>query len=154
MIDGIPVTGLHRTLLDAARYLPIQRVGDLVDDAVRRHLTGYAAVAEWLAETARPGVRGVRRLREALAIRPGGTVPPGSTFESRMLHLVRRFDLPQPEREVSVSTPEGDFHIDFGWPSAKVGVEADGSEHHTLTSQHEHDLRRQNLIHLEGWFLR
>ncbi|HKY17037.1 MAG TPA: DUF559 domain-containing protein, partial [Microthrixaceae bacterium] len=41
----------------------------------------------------------------------------------------------------------------FGWPSAKVGVEADGTEHHTLTSQHEYDLRRQNLIQLEGWFL-
>ena len=153
VIDGIPVTGINRTLLDSARYLPAQLVGDFVDDAVRRDLTSYMELARWLAVTARRGVRGVRRLRQVLAERPGGTVPPGSTFESRMLDLVRDFVLPTPERQVPVRTSEGTFHIDFGWPSAKVGVEADGTEHHTLTSQHEYDLRRQNLIQLEGWFL-
>ena len=152
-VDRIPVTGVQRTLLDVARFVPRPRLGDMVDDAVRRDLTSYAALAVWLEMTARRGVRGVQALRGVLAERPGGSAPLGSTFERLMRDLLRRHDLPEPERQVPVATPEGTFLLDFAWPRSMVGVEADGREFHTLTSQIEHDHWRQNLIQLKGWML-
>jgi very-short-patch-repair endonuclease len=152
-IDGIPVTAVHRALLDACRFVVAERVGDYLDDAVRRGLTTYSRTAAWLGVVARSGVHGVTRLRGVLAERPGGMVPPGSTFERRMLELIRDHGLPEPERQVTVRADGHDFALDFAWPTAKVGVEADGAEFHTLTSQIEHDKWRQNLIQLEGWFL-
>jgi hypothetical protein len=152
-IDGIPVTGIHRTLLDVCRYAVPERAGDQLDDAVRRNLTSYLATATWLEGVARQGVRGVRRLRGLLAERPGGTVPPGSTFEAQALRVLAHHGLPEPSRQVKVVCGAHVFSIDFGWPDALVGIEADGREFHTLTSQIEHDHWRQNLIQLEGWLL-
>ncbi len=152
-IDGVPVTGIHRTLLDGCRFGAPERSGDRVDDAVRRDLTSYLATATWLEGVARQGVRGVARLRSILSERPGGTVAPGSTFEARTLRLIERYGLPTPERQVRVTCGEHVFALDFAWPEARVGVEADGQEFHTLTSQIEHDHWRQNLIQLERWLI-
>jgi very-short-patch-repair endonuclease len=153
VVDHIPVTAVPRTLLDLARFVPEERLGQCVDDAVRRRLSTYGALADWLGGVARPGVRGTRCLRAVLADRPGGTIPPGSTFEALALGLVRRHGLPEPVRQVPVRCGEEDFRIDIGWPDVKVGVEWDSRQHHSMPSQWEHDLWRQNLIQLEGWLL-
>ena len=71
LIDAIPVTGINRTLLDLARFAPVERVGSSVDDAVRRQLTSYEGLATWLAQVRRRGVRGVRRLSVVMAGPPG-----------------------------------------------------------------------------------
>src|SRR5690606_26699202 len=52
-IDGVPVTGIHRTLLDSCRFSVPERAGDHLDDAVRRGLTSYETTAVWLESIAR-----------------------------------------------------------------------------------------------------
>ncbi len=153
LIDAIPVTGINRTLLDLARFAPIERVGSSVDDAVRRQLTSYEGLATWLAQVRRRGVRGVRRLSVVMADRPGGTVAPGSTFEALTLEMMKHHGLPPAQRQIQVRSGTHRFHIDFGWADALVGVECDSTQHHSMQSQWEYDLWRQNLIQLEGWLL-
>jgi very-short-patch-repair endonuclease len=153
VIDSIPVTGINRTLLDLARFAPVTRVGASVDDAVRRRLTGYSDLANWLAQVRRNGVRGVRRLSTVMADRPGGLVAPGSSFEAMTLEMMRCHGLPPARRQIEVRCGDHRFSIDFGWEDALVGVECDSRQHHSMPSQWEYDLWRQNLIQLEGWLL-
>jgi very-short-patch-repair endonuclease len=153
LIDAIPVTGINRTLLDLARFAPVERVGASVDDAVRRQLTSYEGLATWLGQVRRRGVRGVRKLSLVMADRPGGSVAPGSTFEAMTLEMMGRHGLPPARRQIEVRSGSHRFRIDFGWEDALVGVECDSRQHHSMPSQWEYDLWRQNLIQLEGWLL-
>lgn len=148
---GIPLTTVNRTLIDVAAYYQGQRLEQLVDDAVRRELTSYTSLRQRFMELARRGRPGVRAMRAVLDHRDGGVIPPGSTFENRMLTLLRERGFRPPVRQVRVDAQGLRFYIDMGWTDLRVGVECDSSAHHATPWQLARDAERRNLLMLAGW---
>ena len=154
MLEAIPVTGIERTIFDAARFKPDPRIEQYVDEAVFRDLTSYEALGEHFVMTARRGKPGTARMRRVLAERPSGLIAPESTFEAMTLKMIEDFGLPTPERQIPLTIDGHQFRIDFGWSTAKVGIECDSTRFHGLQFQVDHHDWRQNLIQLRaGWLL-
>ena len=152
-VDGLPVTTPTRTLVDLGRYLGALRLRSMMDDAVRRQLTSYEALHRRLGELARPGRRGVQVVREALATRPGGSVPPGSPFEAAVHDLLVRAGLPTPTLQHPVPCDDVTYVLDLAWPEVLVAVECDGFRFHCTPDQLDHDDRRRTRLAQRGWLL-
>ena len=45
------------------------------------------------------------------------------------------------------------LRVDFAWLDARIVVEYDGKEHHTLVTDREHDRRRRSRLRAEGWMV-
>lgn len=150
---GIWVTTVERTLVDVARYKRGLSLAGFLDDAVRRGLTTYARVRERSLELSRRGRPGPPHLLAVLAERPGGAVPPGSTFEALMLSGLNAAGLPPHVRQQRVVIDRHRFALDFAWPASLVGVECDGLSYHSMPVDVEYDLWRQNLIQTRAGYL-
>lgn len=73
VIDGIPVTGMARTLLDLASVVPPRLLESAADDALRRRLVTWPELYETLLRHAVPGPAGV----------PGDPPPAGRALRRR-----------------------------------------------------------------------
>jgi very-short-patch-repair endonuclease len=133
--EGLPVTGVERTLLDLA--------------VVARPPTLARAVerAEWLrildagrVPDARPGSA---RLRAALAAPLTLT---RSELERAFLALCDRHGIERPRTNVVVRG----FEVDFWWPAAGLVVETDGAEFHLTRQAFEADRRRDQALTAAG----
>jgi very-short-patch-repair endonuclease len=93
-----------------------------------------------------PGARGIRRLREALALADAGAESPKET-ELRLLLVRDR--LPRPVTQIRV----GKRRIDMGWPQWKVGVEYDGEQHFANPDDYAADIERLEYLAAQGWII-
>lgn len=150
MIDGIPVTAIERSLIDVGRHWNAQRVGSLLDEAVRAERTTYERFEQRFHALARSGRNGIGVARQVLVARG---LDDGWGFEAAMSRALRRHGLPTPTREWAVPTPEHTYHVDFAFPEAMLGIECDSTLAHTQPHQFEFDLRRQNAIVRAGVLL-
>ena len=138
-LRGVPVTSVARTLLDLAVTWPEDRLVPVVERAVLDGLTTSEQVQDVLGRNR--GRRGSRRLAQALDT---GT---SSALERRVEAILRDSGLPKPQREYAV----GRFRLDFAWPSAKVGLEADGRRWHSSRLDFERDRAKDNVLTDRGW---
>ena len=143
-IDGIPVTGLERTILDLSAVVSHQRLRGLLEELERRGLCDVRR----LETEMRGGVghHGIGRLRRAL--RDVSSTPPAtrSGLERDFLALVRAAGLPEPSVNVVVAGELVDFH----WPRRRVIVEVDSWRYHRSRRSFEDDRRRSNRFGLAG----
>ena len=154
MVDGVPVTPIERTLVDAASCLPWLVVEKAMESAVRRQLTTPARIEQFLAEECGRGVRGTRKLKRIMADRPAGG-PAGSGGEVELLHVVRRMGVEPPVRQFVIALPDGSRAIiDMAWPRRRKLVELDGLDTHGSADALDNDLERQNTLLDLGWELR
>ena len=109
-------------------------------------LTATGCTVEEVDEVAAryPGARGIRHLRQALALADGGAESPKET-ELRLL-LVRD-GLPRPITQI----PVGRRRVDMGWPQWRVGVEYDGEHHWTNPRDHANDIERLEFLASQQW---
>jgi len=149
-IDGIPTVGIDRTLIDVGRYWPRNRVGDLLDEAVRAELTTYPRFQHRVYSLARQGRNGIGVARQVLAARG---FDDGWGFEKAMLQAIRRAGLPEPTRQWRVETPEQCYYVDFAYPEVLLGIECDSMDSHATPEQLENDGVRQNRIQRTGVLL-
>lgn len=152
-VGGIPVTAVERTLIDCARYWHHERLGRLLDAAVRDGLTSYEQVVErfeGLARRGRPGIATMRRVLDDRELLDGHL---GHGFEDRMLRLIRGAGLADPVRQQPLDIEGQRYYLDFWFPDAALGIECDSRRFHTLAAQIEADLRRQNAILRQGILL-
>ncbi len=134
MRDGIPVTGIVRTLVDVAPLLDRRSLERAVNEADRLDLIDPQALAESLDDfTAQ---RGVGRLREILGRHTFRLTD--SELERRFLRLVDAAGLPIP---VTGKRLNG-FKVDFYWPHLGLVVETDGLRYHRTPAQQARDRRR------------
>lgn len=123
-LDGIPVTSLHRALLDYAEVAHFQQLRHAVDAAERRdRLDGRQL--ERLYDRS-PGRHGLKPLRAAVAHLQGPAPWTQSELERRFLAMVRQAGLPEPRANVFV---EG-FLVDLWWPESRLVVELDSFGFH------------------------
>ncbi len=148
--DGLPVTGVARTIVDCAGLLEQPALNELVDAAIGRNLTSYRRIkAAWeRAGTVRGG-----RLLEA-AISPfSGNVRLGSEKEALALRRFTDWGVPPPTCQYTIRDAAGRFvaRVDFGWPERRFGLEYLGDEPHA-PRRWGHDEERLRAVEAAvGW---
>jgi very-short-patch-repair endonuclease len=138
----IPVTSPARTLLDLAAEAPTAELERATAEAVAKRLVRHSDLAALIAN--HPRHRGATRLRALVADPPAITE---SEAERRLLILIRRAGLPDPE----VSVPLGSYVVDFLWREQRLIVEVDGFAFHSSRVSFESDRRRDADLTSRGF---
>lgn len=152
-LHGLPVTSPTRTLIDMGRFVGTERLGRMVDDAVRRRLTSYEELTQRAAELSRPGRDGMAVVHETLRDRPGGAPVPGSPFERDVCNHLVGAGLPEPALQHPVPCGEVFYVLDLAWPESLVALECDGFRFHRTPDQLDWDDRRRTELGLRGWLV-
>jgi predicted transcriptional regulator of viral defense system/very-short-patch-repair endonuclease len=149
---GIPVTRIERTLFDMARFFTIARLEEAVDEALRRGLTTVEQMNERFDEFARPGRRGLKRIRAVLSMRDPVAALPESVQERRLARLLQRHGLPLPvlQFEIRVGGRLA-ARVDAAYPEHRIAIEYDSYMFHGGRRRHELDLARRNRLEALGW---
>jgi hypothetical protein len=154
IIDGIPCTGLARSVIDVCGLGDADRALRAVDDFERRQ-----ASLNWLRLTAerlhRPGQAGTRVCRDLLDRRQRGGRVPDSWFERLVERCVATCDLPPWIRQHEVRGQDGAVvgRIDLACPELLLGVEAHSRQFHFGRSSEALDEQRDNRLGALGWHL-
>jgi len=147
-VRGISVTTPARTAYDLGRTRPAAIAVPLLDALLNAtHITkaDVQAVAD-----ARPGARGVRRLRSLLDRVDGGAESPR---ETQLRLLLVDAGLPRPQTQIEFRDRRGRVRVraDMGWREWRVAVEYDGLQHWTDARQRSWDIERIALLEASGW---
>lgn len=146
---GIVITSLERTAFDCARWSSGLAAAVSVVDAIL-HFTPLdrGGLADWLPRVR--GWRGVRRVRQALALADGSVRSP---WESRLRVLyVVDAGLPRPlvnARAVDRRTGLVLGEVDLLDPQAGMAIEYDGA-YHRDSAQHHADNQREEALEAAG----
>ena len=155
-IGDIPVTAPARILLDLAASVPPPILEGALDDALVRHLTMLGSLERLLERAGGRGRPGSPRLAAlVLARRQGRERPTESELEDDLKALIRRFRLPEPERQHVIALPGGGTaRFDCAHVGRRLALEADGDEHHQgLLDRRRDELRDRRCVEA-GWTVR
>ena len=150
LVQSIDCTTVARTAFDLGRRIrgdeAIIRIDALLN-ATRLPVSDVSALAG-----RHPGVRGIRRLREVLALVDGGAESPQ---ETRVRLALVRSGAPQPQTQIPIADASGRVvrRIDMGWREYCVGVEYDGEHHWTDPAAHADDIMRLEFLAARGWII-
>ncbi|MEY2400669.1 MAG: hypothetical protein QOJ08_780 [Ilumatobacteraceae bacterium] len=153
VVDGIPCTGVARTLCDIGSVDSRDMVKAAFESAWRN---GYSLT--WLRQTAerlhRPGQRGTGVLLKLLDSAVSKAAPTESALESL---LDRALDgIPGLVRQHSIFDSTGVFvaRVDFAIPQLKIAIEAHSRRYHFGHDREEADAVREANVQAEGWIVR
>jgi very-short-patch-repair endonuclease len=141
-LEGIPVTGLSRTLLDLAAVLPAHHVERAFNEAEVRGLTDSLSLPDLVERY--PGRRGIRAIKAILETGPAFT---RSELEARFTAFRRKTRLPSPSLNAVV---EG-YECDCVWLGHRLVVELDGRAIHATQAAFERDRARDRALTAAGW---
>ncbi len=146
-VSGIPVVVRGRAAFDLGRHLRRSEAVARLDALMRNQVFSTEDV---LILTKRyPGVRGLKRLTEALPLVDGGAASPQ---ETRLRLLYIDAGLPRPTTQVPVRNGwEAVRILDLGWEKFRVGSEYDGDVHRTNRRAYVRDLRLRPKMEGLGW---
>jgi very-short-patch-repair endonuclease len=140
--DGIPVTGVVRTLVDIAAELRPTAIERAVSEADKLDLvdpeTLRAALDDYEGES---GVRPLRAILDARTFRLSD-----SDLEIAFRPIAEDAGLPVPLTKQMVNG----FEVDFYWPKLGLVVETDGLRYHRTPSSQARDARRDRTHILAG----
>ena len=121
----------------------------VLGDAVLRH--GWADLVELTAWSARPGRRGARRMRAAIALlEPRADSP----METRLRLLLLRAGLGRPVANQDVVVDGGWLaRPDLSYPDLRIAIEYDGDHHRTNRRQWQRDIGRRRVLEDAGWLV-
>ena len=145
--QGIPVTGVARTILDCAPMF--DRPVGLLDDALRRRIVTWDELWRCCLGHTVAG-RNVRPFREILLQRDG-RAPAGGEFARRMAELLIRAGLPAPEFEHRVVVDGHEYYLDLAWPARMVAVECNDAGSHDTPKAFRRDPMKRNRCERAGW---
>jgi hypothetical protein len=134
--SGIPVTSPERTIFDLAATLSTAKLGECVDDALRRDLIRLARLRQLVEGVGHSGRRRIRPLRLVLADRISGYDSGGSDWEREMDRQWDAWGLPPSVRQHRVRANGHAYVLDRAIPELKIGIEWNGFETHGTRSAH------------------
>jgi hypothetical protein len=156
-LAGIPVTTPARTAFDLGRRAHGADRRKSLLAAVKRvdalaQATGITASEIIPLTKTHRGARGMKQLREVLALMDGGSESPQET--ATRLTLIDG-GLPIPETQIVVYDEWGFIvaRIDMGWRKWRVGAEFDGAQHWTDPRQRSSDIDRAAELGRLGWVI-
>lgn len=143
-VDGIPVSTVHRTLLDYAETERPQALRWAFEAYDRADLLDFRKLDAVIARN--PGRRGIKPLTKLIDTYRGAP-DTRSKNERRFLALIRQAGLPEPQVNVSV---EG-IVVDFFWPEHRLIVEVDSYIYHHTPADRAKDRRNQRKLRSKGY---
>lgn len=149
-VDGIPVVGVARALLDAAVTRSPDEVLTLID-ACRRHSSlAIGALLEVVETHSRRGRPGIATFRAALrALRRQVT---DSEFERLVIRDLVAAGVPEPRLHHPVRPAETDpIELDLDWPGVLLDVELDGADHAVRVRRMRRDRQRDRVLQAMGY---
>ena len=150
--QGLPVTTLARAIVDSAEVLDVERLAEVVNEAVSRKLVRIPAVIDAASRVeCAPGRAGLGRLRAVLASWTDA-IEPDSPAEAAAIRRITSFRLPAPVTQHEVFDHDGGFvaRLDMAWPDRLVGREYVSARWHRPDRIEPDELRLQRLEAL-GW---
>lgn len=153
--DRLPCTSLARTLADLGSTESEEMVWRALISARRIHRVNPL----WLQQTAvrlhRPGQQGTGVLMRALRRWSTEGTLPDSWFEDLLRYMVQHPDIPALVPQYVVTDASGKFvaRLDFGIPSARLGIEGHSREFHFGPLCEEADEDRDLRVTACGWEL-
>lgn len=132
--EGVPVTTVHRTLLDLASRIGRGQLEAAINAADKLDLTNPEQLRAALDDFAhRPGVTTLRRVLDRRTF-----TFTASELERWFLPLARAAGLPRPLTSRYVNG----FEVDFYWPDLGLVVETDGLRYHRTPATQARDRLR------------
>jgi very-short-patch-repair endonuclease len=147
--DGIPVTGISRTLFDLAAVAPSGVVESALREAEYLRLDDRLSLPDLVERY--PHRRGVRALRACLARRAEHPGRIRSPLEELFLPFIRRQRLPLPQLNAWIELGERRFQVDCLWPRSRLAVELDGFEAHGTRIAFREDRARDRRLRVAGY---
>lgn len=117
---GVPVTTIHRTLVDLSDVMPAIELVAVIHETAFRGRFVEAAVRDAMARA--NGRHRLAVLEEAIALHHAGSAGTRSRAERALAHRLR-------SGGALVNTHVLGFEVDFHWPAHKLVVEIDGGGH-------------------------
>jgi very-short-patch-repair endonuclease len=142
-VDGIPVTSVHRTLLDYAETARPQELRWAFEAYDRLDLLDMRELDVAIARN--PGRRGSRPLKALTSVYRGAPET-RSGNERRFLALIRDAGLPEP----SVNVVVAGIVVDFFWPKHRLVVEVDSYRYHHTPADRAEDRRKERTLKAAG----
>ncbi len=146
-LDGIPVTGPDRTLVDIATKVGLVELIQAIEWMLHQRMTTIDGLAAYALAR---HLDGVRRVRRVLALVRDGVESPMETRLRLMIVLAR---LPEPACNAQIRSADGRFLArgDLVLSRWKVLVEYDGWQHERDGRQRQRDRERREQLEAEGW---
>ncbi len=148
-LRGLPVTTVCRTAFDLGRHLPRREAVARLDALMRATSFSIDDVNDLALQ--HKGLRGVRRLRAALALVDGGAMSPKETW-LRLLLLDAGF--PRPTSQLPLLRGRQLIAVfDLGWDEYKVAAEYDGDYHRSDRRRFVKDIDKLGVADEQGWLV-
>jgi hypothetical protein len=152
VINGIPTTGLARSVLDFAGVSSPERTNALIDVLLVDRRLELADLTDVLVRHSRKGRDGCGRLRAALDERIGETGVPRSDFSRMVARLLVAHGHPKPEFEYELTDAAGRVgFVDLAYPAERIAIELDSVRWHLNRVSFERDPVRRNRVVNQGW---
>jgi very-short-patch-repair endonuclease len=149
VIEGIPCTGLARTLLDIAANESPRTLRYAINQAEVERIFDLAEVVELLKRS--KGRRGVARLRLGIEHHDPQEQEARLELEKRLLRLFKRGRFQSPEVNGHLLVEGISLMPDFIWRDAGLIVEADSRRVHGTSIAFEKDRERDQRLAAAGW---
>src|SRR5579884_365412 len=152
LVEGIPCTTFARTAFDLADAFPQRRIERMLDQAVAEEQFDMITLDEQLRHNRGRKRAGAKLTRALTGHRPGSTPTDGEIGE-RMLAIIRRAGLPDPQAQAWIDLHDGEpmIRADFAWREAMVILETDGQRFHGQPRRTAADYRRDQRAARAGW---
>lgn len=154
-VNGIPTTGLERTVLDVAGVVSYRRLEWLIDAVLRDGQTDWPSLFDvWLRHSIQ-GRNGCGPVRRLLDERYGDTAIPDSKWNRMVGRLLADAGVGTPAYEHTIRDSEGRFlaRVDLAYARQRVAIELDSVKWHLNRESFESDPRRKNKLALAGWIV-
>lgn len=149
VVDGIPVTGLSRTLLDLAAILSKGQLERALNEAEVLRLTDRLSLPDLLERY--PRRAGTATLRAILADEAALSGPTKNDFEDRFALLLEEEGVSKPRFNADLVVRDRHFNVDCLWSEARLIVELDGGAVHRTARAFEEDREKDRILTAEGW---
>jgi hypothetical protein len=148
-VEGIPVTGVPRTLMDLAAMLSRRQLERAMNEAEVLGLRSRLSLPRQVERY--PGRPGASLLRALLGDDTALRGVTRSELEERFVELVDAHGLPRPRLNASVDAGGRLLTVDCLWDGPRLIVELDGRAAHGTRRAFERDRERDRLLVGEGW---
>ncbi len=149
VVEGIPVTTVPRTVLDAAVAASPRQLERMLNETEVRGLTDALSVPDLLERY--PRRPGSAVLHGLVAERAGDSGVTRNDFEELFVSLLDAHGLPRPRFNADISVGGRFFCVDCLWHSQRLIAELDGRAAHGTREAFEDDRERDRLLTVNGW---
>jgi very-short-patch-repair endonuclease len=152
VLEGVPVVRPERLILELCATAHPARAERALDAGWSKALYSGNSLQRTHRELAASGRAGIVLMRELLAARPPGWVPPASGLEARFIAVTREAALGEWRRQVNLGSEEHWCgRVDFVSQDLPLVVEVQSERYHSALTDQAHDLARQTSLENAGF---